>query len=75
MLKSPRLDYHMNNIGIYQSLCNSYSFEHNFFNNIKMMYQQAGKCDDQKNLQYILYAAMVSTPDEVTDDSPNVRMT
>ena len=44
-------------------------------NNIKIIYQHAGKSDDQNNLKYIIYAAMVSTPDGVTDNSPNVPMT
>ena len=43
-------------------------------NNIKI-YQHAGKCDNQQNLKDILYAAMVSTPEEFTDDSPNMLMT
>ena len=44
-------------------------------NNIKKIYQHAGKCDDQQNLKDILYAAMMSTPEGVTDNSPNVHMT
>ena len=36
------------------------------------MYQHAGKCDNQKNLKDILDSAMVSTPEGVTDDIPNV---
>ena len=63
MLKSPRLEDIMNNIGIDQSLCNRYSLEHKFLNNIKNIYQHAGKCDDQQNLKDILDAAMVSTLD------------
>ena len=63
MLKSPRLDDHMKTIGIYQSLCYRYSFEHKIFNNIKMMYQHAGKCDDQQNLKDVLDDAMVSAPE------------
>ena len=60
MLQSPRLEYHMKIIGIDQSLCNRYSFEHKCFNNIKKIYQHVGKCDDQQNLKDILDAAMVS---------------
>ena len=41
----------------------------------KNIYQHAGKCDDQKNPKDILDSAMVSTPEEVTDYSPNVPMT
>ena len=44
-------------------------------NNIKYIYQHAGKCDDQQNLKNILDATMVSTPEVVTYDSPNVPMT
>ena len=40
-------------------------------NNIKKIYQHACKCDDQQNLKDIVDAAMVSTPEEVTDNSPN----
>ena len=43
-------------------------------NNIKKTYQHSGKCDNQKNLRYILDATMVSAPEVVTDDSPNVPM-
>ena len=34
-----------------------------------------GKCYYQTNLNYILDAAMVSTPNKITYDSPNVPMT
>ena len=44
-------------------------------NNIKKIYQHAGKCDDQKNLKDIIDAAMMSTPEGVTDNSPDVPMT
>ena len=44
-------------------------------NNIKNIYQHAGKCGDQQNLKDVLDAAMVSTPEEVIYDSPNVPMT
>ena len=59
MLKSPRLEYHMKTIGIDQSLVNRPSIEHKFLNNIKKIYQHAVKCDDQKNLKYIIDYAMV----------------
>ena len=61
ILQSPRLEDHMKTIGIDQSLCNRYSFEHNCFQNIKNIYQHAGKCDNQQNLKDIIYADMVST--------------
>ena len=44
-------------------------------NNIKNIYQRAGKCDGQQNLKGVLEAAMVSTSEGVTYDSPNVTMT
>ena len=44
-------------------------------NNIKKIYQHAGKCDDQQKLKYIIDAAILSTPEGVTDNSPNVHMT
>ena len=44
-------------------------------NNIKKIYQNAGKFDDQQNIKDILYAAMVSTTQGVAYNSPNVPMT
>ena len=44
-------------------------------NNIKYIYQHEGKFDDQKNLNDIIDAAMLSTPERITDNSPNVPMT
>ena len=43
-------------------------------NNIKKIYQHAGKCDDQQNLKDIIYAAILSTSEGVIDNSPNVHM-
>ena len=43
-------------------------------NNTKNIYQHAGKCDDKKNLKYIIDAAIISTTEGVTDNSPNVHM-
>ena len=34
------------------------------------IYKQAGKCDDKKKIKDILDAAMVSTPEGFTDNSP-----
>ena len=59
MVQSSSLEDHMKTIGIDQSLCNRYSLENKILNNIKKIYQYAGKCDDQKKLKDILYAAMV----------------
>ena len=75
MLQSSRIEYHMKTIGIDQSLYNRSSFEHKCLNNIKEIYQHAGKCDDQQNLKDILDAAMVYTPEGVTDNITNVPMT
>ena len=44
------------------------------FEQHKKIYQHAGKCDDWKNLNYIIDAAMVSTTEEIIDDSSNVTM-
>ena len=41
-------------------------------NNIKTIYQHAGKCDDQQNLKDVIDADMVSTTEEVTDDSTSL---
>ena len=40
----------------------------------KKIYQHAGKCDNQQNLKDILDAAIVSTTEEFTDESPDVPM-
>ena len=42
---------------------------------IKKIYQHAGKCDNQQNLKGVLDADMMSTQEEITDDSPSVPMT
>ena len=65
----------MKTISIDRSLCNRSSFEHKFLNNIKKIYQYAGKCDDQQNLKDIIDDDMVSTPEGVTDNIPNMPMT
>ena len=44
------------------------------FEQHKKIYQHAGKCDDQQNLKDILDANMMSNPEGVTYDSPNVPM-
>ena len=44
-------------------------------NNVKNIYQHAGRCDDQQNLRDIIDAAILSTPEGVTDNSPNVHIT
>ena len=64
----------MKTIGIDQPLCKRSYFEQKKFNNIKMIYQHAGKLDDEENLKDILDDAMVLTPEGVIDNSPNVPM-
>ena len=54
---------------------NRASFKHKYLNKIKKIYQHAGKCDDQNKFIDILEAAMVFTPEEITDDSPSLPMT
>ena len=44
-------------------------------NNIKKIDQHSGKCDDQQNLKDIIDAAILSTPEWVTENSPNAHMT
>ena len=74
MLQSSRLEDHMDIIGIDQSSFARSSFEHRCMNNTKKVYQHAGKCDDQQNLKGIIDAAILSTSEGVTDNSPNVHM-
>ena len=74
LLQSPRLEYHMNTIGIDQSSFTRSSFEHRCMNSIKNIYQHAGKCDYQKNLKDISDADIVSTPDQGTDVSPSLSI-
>ena len=40
-----------------------------------MIYQRAGKCDDEQNIKDILDTAMVSTPEVVTYVSPIIHKT
>ena len=75
MLQSSRLEDHMKTIGIDQSSFARSYFEHRCMNNIKKIYQHVGKCNDQQNLKYVIYAAILSNPEGVTDNSPNVHMT
>ena len=44
-------------------------------NNIKKIYQHAGKCYDQQNIKYTIDADMVYTPEGVADNSTNAPMT
>ena len=51
MLQSPRLEYHINTIGIDQLLSNGPSFGHKFLNNIKKIYKHFGECDFWEKLK------------------------
>ena len=64
----------MKTIGIDQSSFNMSTFEHRCMNNIKKIYQHAGKCDDEQNLNDVLEAGIISTPEGVKYNSPNVPM-
>ena len=44
-------------------------------NNIKNIYQHAGRCDEQQNLKDVIDADMVSTTEGVTYNIPNAPMT
>ena len=63
ILQSSRLEDHMKTIGIDQFSFARSSFEHRCMNNIKNIYQHAGKCDDQQNLKDIIDADILSTPE------------
>ena len=64
----------MKTIGIERSSFNMSNFEHRCINNIKKIYQHAGKYDDQQKIKDILEAALIYTPEGLTDNSPNVHM-
>ena len=70
MLQSPRLKDYVQTIGIGQSLSNNDLYEHKCLENIKQLYKQDGKYDDQKKFKDFLEGAMVSTPEVFTDNSP-----
>ena len=69
ILQSTRLNDHVQTIGIYQSLSNNAIYEKKCLGNIKNVYRQAGKCDNQKQFKDILEADMVSTPEVFTHNS------
>ena len=65
----------MKTIGIGQYLINNALYEHKCLQNIKKLYKHIGKWDDQKQFKDILEAAMVSTPEGFTNNSPISPMT
>ena len=75
MLQSSHIEYLMKTIGIYQSSFTRSSFEHRCMNNIKNIYQHAGKCDHHQKFIDIIDAAILSTSEVVTYDITNVPMT
>ena len=75
MFKSPRTKDHVQTIGIDPSLSNNAIYANKYLENIKKLYKQAGKCDNQKKFKDIIEAAMVSIPEEFTDNSPISPMT
>ena len=65
----------MKTIGIDQSSFTRSYIEHKCMNNIKKIYQHAGKCYAQQNLNYTLDASMELNTGGFKYDSPNVPMT
>ena len=57
ILKSLRLKYHVQTIGIDQPLSNNDLYGHKCIENIKKVYKQSGKCNVQKQLKDIIKAA------------------
>ena len=57
-------------IGIHPYLSKNSIYEHKCPENIKKLYKQAGKCDNKQQFKDITEAAMVSTPEGFTDNSP-----
>ena len=62
LLQAQRLKDHVHNIGTYPSLSKNDIYEHKCLKNIKRLYKQADKCNDQQKLEDILEAYMVFTP-------------
>ena len=75
LLQSPWLKDHVHTIVIEPSLRNNAIYEHKYLENIKKIYKQAGKCDDQQQFKDILGDTMVSTPGGFIDNSPLSPMT
>ena len=75
MLQSPRLKYHVQTIGIDQSLSNNAIYEHKYLENIKTLYKQYGKGDYQQQFKDILGAAIVYTSEGFTYNIPIYPMT
>ena len=63
MFQSPGLKYHVQTVGVDPLLSNNYVYEHTCLENIRKIYKQSGKCDDQQQFKYIIEADMVSNPE------------
>ena len=61
--------------GVDQSICNRSYFEQKRLNNIKEIYQHAGKCDYEQNRKDIIDVAMVYNPEGITDENYSLPMT
>ena len=75
MLQSPRLKDHVQTIGIEKYLSNNDLSKKKHLENIKKLYKQAGKCDNQQQFKDILGAGMVYTSGLFTNDSTISPMT
>ena len=75
MLHSPLLKYHVQTIVIDKYLSNNDIYENKCIENIKKIYKQSGKCDNQQQFKDIPEAAMVYTPEGFTKKSPIYPMT
>ena len=75
MLQPSKIKDHIQTIGIDQSLINNALYEHKCLENIKKLYKQAGKCDDQQQFKDFLESDMVSNLEVFTNNSPISPMT
>ena len=75
MLQSPWLKDNVNTIGIDQFLSKKSIYEHNCLENIKTLCTQASKCDNYQKFKDNIEAAMVSTTEWFTNNSPISPMT
>ena len=70
MFQSQILRYQVQTIGIHPYLSINAIYEHKCLVNIRKLYKQAGKCDNKQQFKYIIDAAMFSTPEGFTENSP-----
>ena len=63
MFQSPRLKYNVQTIGVDQSLSKNDTYELTCLQNIKKLYKQAGKCEDQQQFKDILEDDIIYTPE------------